>query len=209
MAFPALPKIQMTLAVGGCALLAVACSAPASDSAPPGRPQLKTAGQPKTAGRPLPPVVGGVPLLALARHALGAAEAYAVAKPVDVKAVITTPAALDAQVPVAGGSTEPEYVVVLRGRFTCGSCGTAVMGTTTTTDLPSPPVIMGTTTTIALAPVSTMVLQLPIPLTEGATTGIAVGVGSPDMARLGRVYDLDPYVTSLAGTSVPIGPLAG
>jgi hypothetical protein len=196
MAFPALPKIQMTLAVGGCALLAVACSAPASDSAPPGRPQLKTAGQPKTAGRPLPPVVGGVPLLALARHALGAAEAYAVAKPVDVKAVITTPAALDAQVPVAGGSTEPEYVVVLRGRFTCGSCGTAVMGTTTTTDPSS-------------VPISTMVLQLPIALDDGSTTGIAVGVGAPDMARLGRVYDLDPYVTSLAGTSVPIGPLAG
>ncbi len=29
------------------------------------------------------------------------------------------------------------------------------------------------------------------------------------MAKLGRVYDLDPYIKSLAGTAVPIGPVPG
>ncbi len=54
-----------------------------------------------------------------------------------------------------------------------------------------------------------MVLQLPLPLASGATTGVAVGLGAPNMAELGRIYDLDPYIKSLAGVTVPIGPLPG
>jgi len=118
-----------------------------------------------------------------------------VSTPVGVRAVVTTQAALYAQVPVAGGATGPKYVVVLQGRFSCGSCGTATPASTTTTDSSS-------------VRVSTMVLQLPLPLT-GGTTGVAVGVGTPNMAKLGRVYDLDPYIKSLAGVTVPIGPLPG
>jgi hypothetical protein len=146
-------------------------------------------------------MVNGVPLLDLAKHALGAAEAYSVSKPVNVRAVMTTQAALYTQalysgLQLPGGAASPEYVVTLRGRFTCGSCGTATPTSTTTTDPSS-------------VRVSTMVLQLPVPLTSGDTNGVAVGVGTPNMAKLGRVYDLDPYLKSLAGTTVRIGPFAG
>jgi hypothetical protein len=59
-------------------------------------------------------------------------------------------------------------------------------------------------------PSTTMVLMVPMANGEG-TTGIAVGVGlgDPDLATLGSVYDLDPYVASLAGVTVQIGPLPG
>jgi hypothetical protein len=144
----------------------------------------------------LPASVRSVPMLELAKHALGAAEAYSVSKPFNVRAVITTQAALNAQVPTAGGSTDPEYVVTLRGRFTCGYCGKAMPASTTTTN-PS------------TVHVSTMVLQLPIPLANGATKGIAVGVGTPNLAKLGHTYNLDRYVKSLAGVMVPIGPVPG
>lgn len=184
----ALRRVQSRLAVASVALLAVACSQPASQPSPQAKPTVRKASQ------TLPAVVNGVPLLDLAKHALGAAEAYSVSKPVGVRAVVTTQAALYAQVPAAGGATGPEYVVLLQGRFTCGSCGTAIPTSTTTTDPSS-------------VRISPMVLQLPIPLTSGATTGVAVGVGTPDMAKLGKVYNLDPYIKSLAGVSVPIGPV--
>jgi hypothetical protein len=143
----------------------------------------------------LPAIVNGVPLLDLAKHALGAAEGYGVSTPVNVQAVVTTRLALQTQFSVAGGSSAPEYVVALQGRFSCGTCGTAVPMSTTTTDPSS-------------VRVSTMVLELPLPLTNG-TTGIAVGIGTPDMTKLGEVYDLDPYIKSLAGVTIPIGPLPG
>jgi len=151
---------------------------------------------PSVIGLALPAVVDGVPLLDLARLALGAAEAYGVTRPAGVRAVVTTQTALDAQWPTAPEAAGPAYVVVLHGRFDCGSCGTALPTSTTTTD-PSP------------VPVSTMVLELPLPLAAGATTGVAVGVGAPPLAQLGRVYDLDPYLRSLAGASVTVGPVPG
>jgi hypothetical protein len=149
-----------------------------------------------TASRPLPAVVNGVPLLALAKHALGATEAYSVSNPMNVRAVVSTQAALYEQFPAAGGTPGPEYVVVLQGHFSCGACGTAVAATSTTTTNPS------------TVPVTTMVLELPVPISE-ATNGVAVGVGTPDLSKLGHAYDLDPYIKSLAGVSVPIGPLPG
>jgi len=188
MPYPILRQVQMVLSVGIVALLAAACSQTALE------PKQKVKPTAKSVSQPLPAVVNGVPLLDLAKHALGAAEAYSVSKPVNVRAVLTTQAALYAQVPTAGGATGPEYVVMLQGRFTCGSCGRATLTSTTSTD----PVSVR---------VSSMVLELSNPLTSGATKGVAVGVGSPDMAKLGRVYDLDPYIKSLAGVSVPIGPL--
>ena len=183
-----LRQVKVVIAVGIVAILAAACSQ--STSAPKPQPTVKGLSQ------PLPAVVDGVPLLDLAKHALGAAEAYSVSKPVNVQAVLTTQAALYAQVPASGGGTGPEYVVTLRGRFTCGSCGRATPISITTTDPSS-------------VEVATMVLQLPVPLTGGATTGVAVGVGTPDMAKLGTVYNLDPYIRSLGGVSVPVGPLPG
>ena len=185
-----LRRVQMVVSIGIVALLAAACSQSATQPKPKTKPTVRSISQALPAG------VNGVPLLDLAKHALGAAEAYSVSKPVGVQAVVTTQAALYAQVPAGGGGTGPEYVVVLQGRFSCGSCGTATATSTTTTNPLS-------------VPVSTMVLQLPFPLTTGATTGVAVGVGTPDMPKLGQVYDLDPYIRSLAGVSVPIGPLPG
>jgi hypothetical protein len=190
---PAHRWVQIALAVGSVALLAVACTQPASEPKPPAKPSVRKFYP------ALPAVVNGVPLLELAKHALGAAKAYSVSKPVGVQAVVTTQAALYAQVPAAGGAAGPEYVVVLRGRFNCGACGTDTAATAPTS----------TTTTDPLSVrVSTMVLQLPLPPSRG-TTGIAVGVGAPNMAKLGRVYGLDPYIKSLAGVAVPIGPLPG
>ena len=182
MPFSALRRVQMLVAVGCVAVLAAACSQPASAPKPQAKPTVRKVSQ------ALPAVVNGVPLLDLAEHALGAAEAYSVSTPLNVQAVVTTQAALYAQVPAAGGSTGAEYVVVLQGRFSSGC----------------PP----TTTTDPLSvPVSTMVLELPFPLTAGATTGVAVGVGTPNMAKLGQVYNLGPYIRSLAGVAVRIGPL--
>jgi hypothetical protein len=128
----------------------------------------------------LPDLVNGTPLLALAKHALGAAEAYSVSNPIHVRAVVSTQADLFNEAAVPRGSGSREYVVVLQGRFSCGYCGTAAAIPTTTID----------------------------PITDG-THGVAVGVGTPDLAKLGRVYDLDPYIKSLKGVSVRIGPLPG
>jgi hypothetical protein len=190
MSFSGLRRVGTALAVGSLAFLAVGCNQTAVDSKPQVKPDFKAQ------SRPLPAIVNGVPMLDLAKHALGAAEAYGVTKPFHVQAVITTEAALRAQFSVGRGATEPEYVVTLDGRFSCGYCGTAIPPSTTTTD-PS------------AVRISTMVLELPIPLPSGATTGVAVGVGTPDLAKLGHIYDLDPYVKSLAGVSVPKGPLPG
>ena len=190
MRYPTLRRVQMLVSVSIVAVLAAACSQTASAPKPGGKPPIKSVSQ------PLPAVVDGIPLLDLAKHALGAAEAYSVSKPVSVRAALTTQAALYAQVPASGGGTGPEYVVTLRGRFNSKSFATAEPASTTATDPSS-------------VQVTTMVLELPIPLTSGATTGVAVGVGTPDMAMLGNVYDLDPYIRSLAGVSVPIGPLPG
>lgn len=116
-------------------------------------------------------------------------------KPIHVQAVVSTQAALYNEVAVTGGSGSQEYVVVLQGRFNCGSCGTAAAVPTTRIDP-------------ATIPISTMVLQVPDPLIDG-TNGLAVGVGNPSLANLGRVYDLDPYIKSLKRVPVPIGPLPG
>jgi hypothetical protein len=147
----------------------------------------------------LPAVVNGVPLLDLATHALGASEGYSVMNPTQVRAVISTEATLLHQAGQSGGTTSPQYVVTLHGRFT------PIGGGTTAAVLPG-----GSTTTTAphAVPITTMVLLVPMSNGEG-TSGIAVGVGDPDLATLGSVYDLDPYVASLAGVSVPIGPLPG
>lgn len=194
MSFSAVRRVQIALAVGSVALLAVACSQPASEPKSQAKPTVRKVNQ------ALPAVVNGVPLLDLAKHALGAAEAYSVSKPVGVRAVVTTQVALYAEVPAAGGATRLEYVVVLQGRFSCGACGTSTATTAPTST---------TTTDPSSVRLSTMVMQLPLPLEGGATTGVAVGVGAPNMAKLGQVYDLDPYIKSLAGVTVPIGPLPG
>ena len=191
--FSVVRRVEIALAVGSVAVLASACGGqPASQLRQQEKPTVGKANQ------ALPAVVNGVPLLDLAKSALGAAVAYSVSKPVGVRAVVTTQAALYAQVPAAGGATGPEYVVALQGRFTCGACGRASATTAPTST---------TTTVTSSVPVSTMVLELSLPLVSGTTTGIAVGVGAPDMAKLGRVYDLDPYIKALAGVTVPIGPI--
>jgi hypothetical protein len=147
----------------------------------------------------LPAVVNGLPLLELAKHALGASEGYSVVKPTQVRVVVATEAALLQLAGHSGGTTSPQYIITLHGRFTSisGDASPAV-----------PPGASTTTTAPHTAPLTTMVLLVPMANGEG-TTGIAVGVGDPDLATLGRVYDLDPYVASLAGVSVPVGPLPG
>lgn len=182
--------VETALAIGCVAALTVGCSQSVSGATLRAKPTSKAQ------SRSLPASVNGIPLLDLAKRALGAAEAYSVSNPLNVRAVVTTQAALYALVPTSGGATEPEYVVTLRGRFSCGSCGTAMHTSTTTTNPLS-------------VRVSTMVLQLSIPLAPGATAGVAVGVGTPALGKLGHTYDLDPYIKSLAGVSVPIGPVPG
>lgn len=190
MGFSVRRRVETAFVIGCLTVLTVGSIQTASGSIP----QAKQAA--KVQSRALPTSVNGVPLSDLAKRALGAAKAYSVSRPLDVRAVVTTQADLYAQVPVGGGAPNPEYVVTLKGRFSCGYCGTAAPASTTTTD-PS------------TVPMSTMVLQLPIPLAHAATTGVAVGVGTPVLAKLGHTYNLDPYIKSLAGVRVPVGPLPG
>ena len=82
------PAIEAALALGCLASLSVGC-------------RMASAAEPVKA-KSLPASVRGVPMLELAKHALGAAEAYSVSKPFNVRAVITTQAALYAQLPTAG-----------------------------------------------------------------------------------------------------------
>jgi hypothetical protein len=141
---------------------------------------------------PLPP-----PLHELAERALGASEAYAVDDPRDVQAVVTTEATLCRLMSETGSSCTQSsvYLISLRGRFSCGACGTMVPAN-------------ATTTSTSLPPVTTMYLAVPASDTE-ATGGETVGIAGPNLSTLGHVYDLDPYVRALAGTHVPIGPLPG
>ena len=97
MASSSIRRVQMVLMVGIVGFLGVACSQPSSQAKPQTKPTVRRISQ------ALPAVVNGVPLLDLARHALGAAEAYSVSKPVGVRAVVTTQAALYAQVPARRG----------------------------------------------------------------------------------------------------------
>lgn len=180
------------------ALMATGCATARGSSSSESKSQAKAVVSPVS--RPLPPVVNGVPLLDLAKHALGAAEGYSVKKPTQVRVVIATEAALSLQLAgQSGGSTSPQYLITLQGRFT------PVGGDTTVAVSPG---ASTTTTAPRTVPLTTMVLLVPMANGEG-TSGIGVGVGDPNLATLGRVYDLDPYVKSLAGVSVPIGPLPG
>jgi len=189
-------RIRVVRVAGALALLAAACNQ--TTTVPEWQARVPAIGD----GRALPAVVDGVPLLDLAKHAIGAADAYGVTTPVQVRAVVTTQAALAALVGTGGDGTGPEYVIELQGRFSCGSCDTT--GATA-----SPPSVATTTTTPAPVPVTSMVLEVPVQSGGGSTTGIAVGVGGPKLAALGRAYDLDPYVMSLAGVAVPPGPFPG
>jgi hypothetical protein len=143
----------------------------------------------------LPPTVDGIPFLTLAKDAVGEAEAYSVNKPQDVRMVLTTAATLCHLMKGMGtGCTDAsEYLISLRGRFTCGmSCGQDVPANVTTTST-SPPHI------------TTMYLAEPASHSAGILGG-AFGVAGPNLSTLGHVYDLDPYVKALAGTKVPHGP---
>src|ERR1700733_918114 len=100
-----LRRVVTALTVGGLAFLVVGCSQTVSDTKAQAKPHLRAQ------SRPLPATVNGVPMLDLAKHALGAAEVYGVSKPFNVQAVVTTGSALYAQFQATGGATEPEYVV--------------------------------------------------------------------------------------------------
>jgi hypothetical protein len=151
-----------------------------------------------TTTEPLSTTVNGIPLMALAQDALGAAAGYSVNRAEDVRMVLTTAARLCHLMKDEGGTCTdtPEYLISLRGGFACGmSCGQDV-GTNTTTASTSPP---GSTTMYVAVPT----------FDSDEVLGEAVGVAGPNLSTLGRVYDLDPYVKALARTHVPIGPLPG
>ena len=187
-------KRSVLIAVVTC--LTVFTAASTSASAAKSTPKHKVIAK---SSQPLPRIVDGVPLLDLAKHALGAAEGYSVSKPTDLRVVVSTQAALYRLVSQSGGSIVPEYIIKMQGRFTCGSCGTsdATVGGRATT-----------TTTHRTIMVSTMVLEVPMSNSSG-TTGLYVGLGDPDLTKMGRVYNLDSYIASLAGVPVRIGPLPG
>jgi len=147
----------------------------------------------------LAPVVKGVPLRDLAEHALSAAEGYGVRNPHDVRVVVSSQAALWNLVPLSGGANATEYIIKLQGRFSCPNCDTSNA---------SPPGRTTTTTTLTKTATSTMILEVAMPIGNG-TNAVYEGVGDPDLSKLGRVYDLDPYVASLAHVRVRPGPLPG
>ena len=78
-------KRSVLIAVVTC--LTVFTVAITSASAAKSSPKHKVTAK---SSQPLPPIVNGVPVLDLAKHALGAAEAYGVLKPRNVWAVVKT-----------------------------------------------------------------------------------------------------------------------
>jgi hypothetical protein len=170
--------LAVAVAVGGCSSLQASTS-------------HRVTG-PGCCSAPLPP-----PLHELAERALGASEAYAVDDPRDVQAVVTTEATLCRLMSETGSSCtqSPVYLISLRGRFSCGACGTMVPAN-------------ATTASTSLPPVTTLYLAVPASDT-GSSGGESLGVAGPKLSALGHVYDLDPYVRALVGTPVSIGPLTG
>ena len=81
-------RVQVVVSVVTVAILAAACSQSASVPKPKPNPAAESVSQ------PLPVVVNDVPLLELAKHALGAAEAYSVSKPVSVRVALVSCSAI-------------------------------------------------------------------------------------------------------------------
>jgi hypothetical protein len=187
--------------LGGLALLAVGCSQSTTvEENPPGNVVVTTT------TRPLPAVVDGIPVLALAKQALGASKAWNVSHPQNVRVVITTQTQVwkvqgfnySSQI---AGSQIPAYFVALQGRFYCGgTCGAS-----------NPTGSMVSTTKPSKIPISSMVLEVPIPGGQQSASGLTVTSGlsvsgkNPDLTGLGTVHNLDVYVASLAGVSVRVG----
>lgn len=177
--FSAVRRVLIAIAVGSVAVLAVACGQPASHP----RQQVKpTVGKVNQA---LPAVVNGVPLLDLAKHALGAAEAYSVSKPVAVRAVISTQAALYAQMSSrrrcnrTGVCHRAPRALLLWGVWR-RHCDNSTYFNHDDRSFVRPCLHNGAAATAPLA----------IGTTTGIAVGVAVGVHTPNMAKLGRVYAL-------------------
>jgi hypothetical protein len=125
----------------------------------------------------LPPVVDGVPVLSLAKRALQESTEWGVQDPTDVRAILS-------------GDV---YVVALRGRFFCSPprCSTSAPVSETLVTPRSGPV-----------GVSYMKFSVQIPSRPPASMSLSVGRFNADLARLGRVYDLQAYVTRLSHGSL-------
>ncbi len=187
-------RIGITAVLGSVSLLAVGCGRSAAVRGP-----LRNA--PVTTTRPLQVAVDGVPVLALAKQALGASRAWNVSHPQNVRVVMTTQTHIwkvqgfnySSQI---SGSHISAYFVALQGRFFCGgTCGASnPSGSTVSTMTPSK------------IPISYMVLEVPIPGGPQSASGLSVSSKNPDLTGLGTVHNLDPYVASLAGVSVRVGP---
>ena len=192
--------MRVTAATKRCTLIAMIVAATISTKTTTSANAEKSASTHELiarSSRRLPAVVDGVPLLALAKHALGAAEEYSVSKPSNVRVVVATHSVLSKPESQSVGPIVPEYIITLQGRFTCGLCDTA--------EVPS------RTTTPGRVAISAMEIEVPTSNLT-ATIGLYVGdtgLGDPDVSKMGRVYDLDPYIASLAGVPVPIGPAPG
>jgi hypothetical protein len=135
----------------------------------------------------LPPVVDGVPLARLAAHALAEARAWSDGHPTSVRVVRASIAGLEQ---ISGyhrtyGSSVPSYVIALDGHFYCAPprCEASVPAG------PPPPIEPTDPTTVPLS-----FMTFTIPVTGPADGSLSVGRIDPDLAKLGHVYDLQPYV---------------
>jgi hypothetical protein len=187
-------RIGITVVLGSVALLAVGCGRSAAVTG-----SLRNAPV-TTTTRPLPAVVDGVPVLALAKQALSASRAWNVSHPQNVRVVMTTQTQIwkvqgfnySSQI---AGSQIPAYFVALQGRFFCGSSCLASnpLGSTVSTLKPSK------------IPISYMVLEV-FPGGPLTASGLSVSPKNPDLIGLGTVHNLNSYMASLAGESVRVGP---
>jgi hypothetical protein len=153
-----------------------------------------------TTTEPLPPIVHSVPLLALAKRALGVSETCFVSNPQNVRVVaLTEKAAANLEAGNGGGQTQrPKYVIDLEGRFDC-------RGGDTNDGMPS---ASTSSTAPTVLPVSNMIVEVGNPESPQPLAAF-LNMGFPTLSTLGRVYDLDPYIASLGGKGFPTKMVSG
>lgn len=199
------PLAAATLVAVVAVILALAASGPEGRSsghdapaAGPSTTGTRTTSPASAAGTSLPATVDGVPVAALARQALARSVAWSEPHPTHVRLVVAREA--DVNTLFDGqryGSTAKQYVIELDGLFTCrppgcvtSGVGRLHQGSTAPTNPTGPDYS---------SPLIRMIVTIPVPGTAGtgASEGLQVDRRDLDIATLGHVIDLQPYIRAL------------
>lgn len=181
--------------IGGTAVAVLAlagCGGPVTLSAGHSAPSREST---RSSTASLPEVVDGVPLARLAQVAMSESQAFSEPRPWDVRAAIGSDRAANALQGRDGmtydfGDTSTKYVVALDGQFRCGAGCSGSQFTSSASASPTTTTTVVPTTVFAT---STMVLTVD-PATVSLDGSFRLVDHEVDMASLGRVYSLDPYL---------------